>query len=121
LNGSAFSTTKTTTLRGDVILMADRAGGDFAGKRPGVVVQSDRFALLAAVLACPLTSHAETASVLQAPVRLGADLPLSGPSGVMVDKLAAIRRDRVRPAFGRLHPSEMTALERSLALVLGFG
>lgn len=102
--------------------MADRAGGDFAGKpRPGVVVQSDRFEMLGSVLVCPLTSHAETESVLRVPVRPRADLPLSGPSWIMVERLTAIRRMRARPAIGRLHPSEMTALERSLAVVLGFG
>jgi len=102
--------------------MADRAGGDFAGKpRPGVVVQADGFQLLGSVLVCPLTSQQEPESVLRVPVRPRADLPLSGPSWIMVDKLAAIRRDRIRPAIGRLHPSEMTALERSLAVVLGFG
>jgi len=50
-----------------------------------------------------------------------AELSLESPSWIMVERLTAIRRSRARPAIGRLHPSEMTALERSLAVVLGFG
>ncbi|MBV9758591.1 MAG: type II toxin-antitoxin system PemK/MazF family toxin [Alphaproteobacteria bacterium] len=43
--------------RGDVVVIADRAGGEYAGKpTPAVIVQSDHFEALDSVLICPITS-----------------------------------------------------------------
>jgi mRNA interferase MazF len=108
--------------RGDVVLVADRAGGDYAGKpRPAVVVQSDLFDASDSVLVVPLTTVEVDAPLLRIAVLPGAALPLASPSWVMVEKLTAIRRDRAREVVGRLPPEAMLTLDRSLAVVLGLG
>lgn len=108
--------------RGDVVLIADRGGGDFAGKpRPAVIVQADVFDGTASVIVCPLTSVEVDAPLLRVPVEPTDALPLSGRSWVMVEKVTAIRRDRAGRVIGRLGEDETVALQRSLAVVLGFG
>ena len=74
--------------RGDIVVIADRDGGDYSGKpRPAVVVQSDVFA--------------ETGSIV-------------------VEKLVSVRRERIGQHLGRLADDELVALNRSLAVFLGF-
>ncbi len=108
--------------RGDVVLIADRGGGDFAGKpRPAVIVQADVFDGTTSVIVCPLTGVEVDAPLLRVPVERSDALPLSGPSWVMVEKVTAIRRDRVGRVIDRLSDDEMVALQRSLAVVIGFG
>lgn len=108
--------------RGDVVLIADRGAGDYAGKpRPAVIVQSDLFAGTRSLIVCPLTTEARDAPLLRIAVAPSAALPLAAPCWVMVEKVTAVRRDRARGVAGRLAREEMLALERSLALVLGFG
>lgn len=108
--------------RGDVVLIADRGGGDRAGKpRPAVVVQSDLFAETRSLVVCPLATETQDAPLLRVPVPPGPALPLAAPCWVMVEKITAVRRDRARAVVGRIGREEMLALERSLAVVLGFG
>ena len=108
--------------RGDVVLIADRGGGDRAGKpRPAVVVQSDLFAETRSLVVCPLTTETQDAPLLRVPVTPGPALPLAAPCWVMVEKITAVRRARAQAVVGRIGREEMLALERSLAVVLGFG
>ena len=101
--------------------MADRSAGDFVGKpRPAVVVQSDDFSETASVVICPFTTDDGGMRVLRIAVRPSETLPIEQPSWIMVEKLTAIRRDRARSSIGRISAAEMIALERSLAVVLGF-
>jgi mRNA interferase MazF len=108
--------------RGDVVLVADRGGGDYAGKpRPAVVVQSDFYDETASVVVCPVTSVPKEAGLLRVALLPSDRLALRGASWVMVDKLTSIRRDRVGGALGRISDDEAVALNRSLAVFLGFG
>jgi mRNA interferase MazF len=107
--------------RGDVVLVADRGGGDYAGKpRPAVVVQSDLYDQTLSVVVCPLTSVRKDAGLLRVPLSPSDRLALRAPSWVMVDKLTSIRRDRVGGVIGRISDDEALALNRSLAVFLGF-
>ena len=107
--------------RGDVVLVADRGGGDYAGKpRPAVVIQSDLYDQTASVVVCPVTSVAKEAGLLRVALSPSERLALRTPSWVMVDKLTSIRRDRVGGAIGRISDDEAVALNRSLAVFLGF-
>ncbi|MBW8271120.1 type II toxin-antitoxin system PemK/MazF family toxin [Caldovatus aquaticus] len=107
--------------RGDVVLVADRGGGDYAGKpRPAVVVQSDLYDQTLSVVVCPLTSVRKDAGLLRVPLSPSDRLALRTPSWVMVDKLTSIRRDRVGGVIGRISDDEALALNRSLAVFLGF-
>jgi mRNA interferase MazF len=44
---------------------------------------------------------------------------LDRPSEVMVDKVAALKADRMRTVIGRLDDETMTAIDRALLVVLG--
>ena len=108
--------------QGDVVLIADRAGGDYGGKpRPAVVVQSDWFDGTSSLVICPLTTQRRDAPLLRVAVRPSATLRLAAPSWVMVEKVTSVRRDRAREILGRLSAPEMVALGQSLAVLLGFG
>ncbi|MBX6747673.1 MAG: type II toxin-antitoxin system PemK/MazF family toxin [Acetobacteraceae bacterium] len=107
--------------RGDVVLVADRGGGDYAGKpRPAVVIQSDLYDQTLSVVVCPVTSVPKDAGLLRVPLLPSDSLALRAPSWVMVDKLTSIRRDRVGGVIGRISDDEAVALNRSLAVFLGF-
>lgn len=108
--------------RGDVVLIADRSGGDYGGKpRPAVVVQSDLFDGTNSLVICPLTTQRRDAPLLRVAVRPSATLRLAAPSWVMVEKVTSVRRERAREILGRLSAPEMVALGQSLAVLLGFG
>ena len=108
--------------RGDLVLIADRGAGDFAGKpRPAVVVQADHFDGTESLVVCPLTSQPRDAELLRIQLAPHPGSGLQQPSWVMVDKLTAVRRDRVRGVIGRPSDEELLALNRSLAVFLGFG
>ena len=108
--------------RGDVVVVADRGGGDYAAKpRPAVVVQSDLYDQTLSIVVCPITTVHHQAALLRLPLAPSERLALRAPSWIMVDKLTSIRRDRVGPGIGRISDDEAMALNRSLAVFLGFG
>jgi mRNA interferase MazF len=108
--------------RGDVVVVADRGGGDYAGKpRPAVVIQSDLFDRTLSVVVCPLTTAHQDARLFRVELTPRETLALRERSWVMVDKLTSIRRDRVGAVIGRISDDEAVALNRSLAVFLGFG
>ncbi len=108
--------------RGDIVLMADRAGGDFAGKpHPAVIAQDDLFLGTDSVVVCPVTSHSlADASILRIALPANPATGLQGPSEIMVERITSIRRIRVTRVIGRVPHDQLLALNRSLAVFLGF-
>lgn len=104
--------------RGDIVLFADR--GDYTSKpRPGVIVQSD-FSLSEspAITLCGLTSHL----IPDAPPRITV-LPsemngLKQQCQIMVDRIATVRRERVRERIGSLERHLLDMLNTNLRLWL---
>ncbi len=108
--------------RGDVVVIADRSGGDYGRKpRPALVVQSDLFDGTQSVVVCPITSQDKASDLLRVPLAPSPGLLLRGRSWVMVDKLMSLRRDRATQGLGRVSEEEMIAVNRSLATFLAFG
>jgi mRNA interferase MazF len=105
--------------RGDVVLAA--AKGDYGKVRPNVVVQSDLLnPTHASVLVCLLeSSHLTGGNSFRIPVEPTPGSGLDALSEVMVDKIAALRVERVRKVVGRLDDETMTAIDRALLVVLG--
>jgi len=67
-----------------VVVVADRAGGDYAGKpRPAVVVQSDMYDQTLSLVVCPLTSREPVAPISRA-VASAAGMSRSSPVIVAV-------------------------------------
>ena len=96
------------------------SGPGYAGKpRPVVIVQDDRFDATRSVLVCPLTTNATDAPLFRPVVDPTQLNGLATTSRLMVDKLTATPRDRVRDRIGVLEPERLLALERSIIVFLG--
>ncbi len=104
--------------RGDLVAVA--VSGDFGKPRPALVIQSDHFDATATVTVLLISG-----TLVEAPlIRLTVDpTPRNGlrkRSQVMVDKAMTVRRDRLAEPFGRLEDETIIAVNRSVALFLGF-
>ena len=104
--------------RGDLVTVA--VSGDFGKPRPALVIQSDHFDATATVTVLLISSTLVNAPLIRLAVEPGAENGLRKPSQVMIDKAMTVRRDRVSAPFGRLQDDTMVAVNRSLALFLGF-
>ena len=96
------------------------SGPGYAGKpRPVVIVQDDRFDATASVVVCPLTTDPTEAPLFRPVVEPSPHNGLVQTSRLMVDKITAAPRDRVRERIGTLEPEHLRALERSMIVFLG--
>lgn len=96
------------------------SGPGYAGEpRPVVIVQDDRFDATGSVIVCPLTTNPTEAPLFRPVVEPAPLNGLTTPSRLMVDKLTAIPRDRVRQLVGTLDPEHLIAMERSIIVFLG--
>ena len=103
--------------RGDVVLCA--LPGDYGKSRPAVVAQSDLFnATHASVVVCPLTTYLIDSPLFRLSVSPSENNGLAAQSQVMVDKLTAIRTERIRDTIGRLETSYIANLDEALRLWL---
>ena len=81
--------------RGDVVLVA--VPGDYGKPRPVVVIQTDLAnETHASFVVCPMTSYIQDAPLFRLDVVPTAENGLKKPSQVMVDKIVAVRREKVR-------------------------
>jgi len=104
--------------RGDVVLVV--APGDYGKPRPAVVVQSDIFNdTHASIVVCLLTSELQDAPLFRLAVEPTDENGLQIISQIMVDKMVALKRDRIRARVGSLDEDAMLRLNRSIMLFLG--
>lgn len=104
--------------RGDVVVCA--LPGDYGKPRPAVVVQSDLFnETHASVAVCPVTSMIVDAPLFRIAIEPDADNGLRAPSQVMVDKITALRSDRVKSVIGRLANAQLGRIDDALRMWLG--
>ena len=104
--------------RGDLVAVA--LSGDFGKPRPALVIQSDHFGLTATVTVLLISGTLVDAPLIRLTVEPTAENGLRKRSQVMIDKAMTVRRDRLAQPFGRLEDGAMVAVNRSLALFLGF-
>lgn len=95
--------------------------GDFGKPRPAVVIQADLFTELETVLVCPLTSDLSTVSSLRPELAPSVTNGLLLTSQIMLDKLTAIRKSRIRNVIGKADDDLMRRVSRELALLIGLG
>ena len=106
--------------RGEIWTVA--GGAAYAGKpRPAVIVQDDRFDANDSVVVCPVTSDATHAPTFRIPVAPDAENGLLSPCRLMVDKVSAVPRARLRRRVGALGANETTNLNRAIVVFLGLG
>lgn len=105
--------------RGDIVLCV--IAGDYGKPRPALVIQSDLFnAAHPSVTLLPITSHLIETPLFRIPLKASKANGLKQPSQVMVDKITAVRRDRIRERIGKVSPAMLTKIEESLLRFLGF-
>jgi len=104
--------------RGDVVVCV--LAGDYGKPRPAVIVQSDLFnPTHASIIVCPVTSHLVNASLFRLDIPADSDSGLVKESQVMVDKMTAIRADRIQSRIGSLNTTQQVEVDKSLKIWLG--
>ncbi len=106
--------------RGDFVTVAMQR--DFGKPRPALVVQSDLYAELDSVVVVPVTTDLRSdATLFRLDVGPTLENGLQRPSQLMVDKVSAVIKGRIRSTIGRADEPTMalvaTALAEFLALV----
>ena len=106
--------------RGDLVVVS--ASGDYGKPRPALVVQSDLFnATHASVVVCLITTDLTDAPLIRLDVDATPENGLKQRSQIMIDKVVALRRERMGARIGRLDADTLVRVNRSLALFLGLG
>lgn len=106
------------TSRGDVVACALQ--GDYGKPRPALVIQSDLFDKHASVTVLPITSHLRSAEIFRILLEPNPATGLLKPSQVMVDKAVTISREKIGKRLGAVDADAMVAVNRALAVFLGF-
>ncbi|OYV16213.1 MAG: mRNA interferase [Methylococcaceae bacterium NSP1-1] len=104
--------------RGDLVTVALQ--GDLGKPRPALVIQSDLFDAHPSMAILPVTSELRDAPLFRILVNPSEQNGLAKPSQVMVDKPQSVGRKKVGAVFGRLDDETMLAVNRALAVFLGF-
>lgn len=104
--------------RGDLVTITLQ--GDFGKPRPALVIQSDLFDEHPSVTVLPVTSALREAPLFRLTLQPDADNGLRVPSQVMVDKVQTVLREKIGQTIGRLDDSTLLAVNRALAVFLGF-
>lgn len=101
--------------------MVVSAPGDFGKPRPAVLVQADVLneADPDSFILALVTGTLRDAPLLRLTIEPSDVNGLNKPSQVMVDKLQAVRRERIGKTIGRLSDKELLELNRLLAMVIG--
>jgi len=103
--------------RGDVVISS--APGDYGKPRPALVVQSDLFnPTHASVVICPITSHLVDAPLFRLSLKPSGGNGLKAESQIMVDKVMAVKRERIGKRIGALTAAEMAGVDVALRMWL---
>ncbi|MGH8595238.1 MAG: type II toxin-antitoxin system PemK/MazF family toxin [Gammaproteobacteria bacterium] len=103
--------------RGDIVLAA--LPGDFGKPRPVLIVQSDLFnPTHATLIVCPITTDRMEDTAFRISVEPAEENGLRQPSQIMVDKIIAARRDRLRDRIGAVDRATLNRVEQSLRSLL---
>jgi len=104
--------------RGDLVSIALQGG--YGKPRPALVIQSDLFDEHPSVTILPVTGELRDAPLFRVTVQPDASNSLGKPSQIMVDKVQTLSREKVGVSFGHLDDASLLAVNRALAVFLGF-
>ncbi len=104
--------------RGDLVTIALQ--GVNGKSRPALVIQSDLFDEHPSVTILPVTSELRETPLFRIIVQPNTGNGLQKPSQIMVDKTQTIPREKIGNTFGRLDDESLLAVNRALAVFLGF-
>jgi mRNA interferase MazF len=104
--------------RGDLVTIA--LSGDYGKPRPALVIQSDLFDAHPSVSILPVTGELRDAPLFRIVVEPSDSNGLRKTSQVMVDKIQTVARSKVGKTIGSLDQETLVAVNRGLAVFLGF-
>lgn len=104
--------------RGDLVTIA--LPGDFGKPRPALIIQSDQLAGTGSVTVLLISNTWVDAPLIRLDMEATLENGLQRHFQIMVDKPMTVKRERVGEAFGDLDDSAMVAVNRALAVFLGF-
>ena len=104
--------------RGDFVKVV--TPGSNGKPRPAVIVQSDLFNQHPSISVLPLSSELRNAPLFRVRIEPTAMNGLDKLSEVMVDKIQTIPIEKIGGEIGRASDEEMLAINRALAIFLGF-
>ncbi len=106
--------------RGEVVVAV--APGDYGKPRPALIVQSNLFnPTHASVVICPITSYLVDAPLFRLTVQPAPGNGLKVESQIMIDKLMAVKRERIGKRIGKLAPTPMAQVDEALRTWLELG
>ena len=94
--------------------------GNYGKPRPALIIQSDLFDEHPSLTVLPVTSELRETPLFRITIEPGADNGLHKPSQIMVDKAQTISRGKIGQVIGRLNDENLVAVNRALAVFLGF-
>jgi len=94
--------------------------GDYGKPRPALVIQSDLFNAHPSVTVLPVRSEFHKTPLFRVRVEPSAENGLRKASEIMIDKPHTIAREREGGVIGRLGDETLLAVNRGLAVFLGF-
>ena len=104
--------------RGDVVTVV--LPGSLGKPRPALIIQSNLFADHPSVTILPVTSELRNAPLFRITVEPVLKSGLLKPSQIMIDKTQSVPQGKIGKTIGRLDDSTMLAVNRALALFMGF-
>ena len=103
--------------RGDIVLC--NLSGDYGKTRPAVIVQSDIFNTThASIVVCPITSFLIDSPLFRLEILQNKKNGLLKKSQIMIDKIIAIKRDKICKKLGVLSHKELDHLDNAIKLWL---
>ncbi len=94
--------------------------GDYGKPRPAVVVQSDLYADHTSVTVLMMSTTLTEFEDIRITIQPDAENGLRETSQILGDRLQTLPRDKIKQVIGQLSPDKMVAVDRALALFLGF-
>ena len=104
--------------RGDLVTLV--LPGSLCKPRPALVVQSDLFDAHPSVTVLPVTSELRAAPLFRVRVEPSEVNGLRRSSEIMVDKAHTVAREKIGQKVGQLEAETMVAVNRALAVLVGF-
>jgi mRNA interferase MazF len=105
--------------RGDIVTVS--LPGDYGKPRPALIIQSDLFDAHPSVTVLPITSELRDVPLFRITIEPDEENGLRKRSQVMIDKSCTLQREKLKEQFGKLDDASMLAINRALAMFLGFG
>lgn len=104
--------------RGDLVTVALKEA--FGKPRPALIIQSDLFSEHPSLTVLPITSELRDTPLFRLTIEPGPGNGLEARCQIMVDKAQTVPRDTIGSTIGRLPDEDIVAVNRALAVFLGF-